>query len=96
MRRGKAWVKVSAPHRVCRNPDDAAPFARALIAANPDRVVWGTDWPHPGMGPRTPDVIQPFDGIDDARALERLHGWVRSPAVLEKILADNPAQLYDF
>jgi predicted TIM-barrel fold metal-dependent hydrolase len=96
MRRGQTWMKISAPHRVCRDPDDAAPFARALIAANPDRVVWGTDWPHPGMGPRTPEVIKPFDDVDDARALERLRGWAGTPAMLEKILVENPARLYDF
>jgi len=96
MHRGNAWVKISAPHRVCVNPDDAAPYARALIAANSEHVVWGTDWPHPGMGPRTPEVIQPFDDIDDARALERLRGWAASAAALEKILVANPARLYDF
>jgi predicted TIM-barrel fold metal-dependent hydrolase len=96
MRRGNTWVKVSAPHRVCSNPEDAALFAGTLIEANAERVVWGTDWPHPGMGPRTPDVIQPFDDIDDARALERLKQWAGDDRALKKILADNPARLYDF
>ena len=96
MRRGNTWVKVSAPHRVCGNPEDAAPFAQTLIAANAQRVVWGTDWPHPGMGPRTQEVVQPFDDIDDARALERLRQWAGNERVLKKILVDNPAHLYDF
>ena len=54
---GKAYVKISGHYRSStRAPDyaDMAPFARALIAANPDRIVWGTDWPHPAH-PASPD-----------------------------------------
>jgi len=99
VRSGKAYVKLSAPHRFAVQPDyaDAEPFVRALLAANPERLLWGSDWPHPGTGPRErPRDIQPFDAVDDARALERLAGWVSSPAQLEKILVTNPARLYDF
>ena len=65
---------------------DAGPLARALVDANPDRIVWGTDWPHPGggHGPRSPDVVEPFFPIDDGRALNRLHEWIGDPVRLRE------------
>jgi predicted TIM-barrel fold metal-dependent hydrolase len=102
VRSGKAYVKVSAAYRVStRAPDypDAAPLARALIAANPERVVWGTDWPHPDSvvppGRRVTDV-NPFLQIDDGRLLNQLPVWAPDPGVRKKILVDNPARLYAF
>jgi predicted TIM-barrel fold metal-dependent hydrolase len=101
VRSGKAYVKVSGAHRVSEAPDcaDLAPIARALIAANPDRIVWGSDWPHPGGGRDTRgiDEIEPFHPEDDGRGLNRLAEWARGDAVLiRKILVDNPARLYGF
>lgn len=97
---GRIWVKLSAPHRISQAADctDAAPLARALIEANPDQVVWGSDWPHPGgtPGSRRADVIEPFDPVDDGRALNRLVGWTRGGDDLARILVDNPARLYGF
>jgi predicted TIM-barrel fold metal-dependent hydrolase len=88
------YVKLSAAHRV---PIDPGPVARALIAANPERCLWGTDWPHPfTRGPRQRAEVQPFDPVDDVAALERFHGWVGDAALFRKILVDNPARLYDF
>jgi predicted TIM-barrel fold metal-dependent hydrolase len=98
LRSGKVYVKISAPYRISRVPHypDAAPIARAMIAANPDRVVWGSDWPHPGGGERDPAVIEPFRPEDDGAALNRLAGWTKNRAELRKILVDNPARLYQF
>jgi len=99
---GKAYVKISAPHRLSLLPDfaDAAPLARALIAANTDRIVWGSDWPHtagaPPGGRRDPTIVEPFRPVDDGAALNRLHGWTRDRTELEKILVHNPARLYDY
>jgi predicted TIM-barrel fold metal-dependent hydrolase len=93
LRRGSTWIKLSAPHRVGGEVDEVA---RAFIAAGIEHLVWGTDWPHPGMGPRTPEVVQPFDDIDDAAALARLRRWAGDEASLHKILVENPARLYDF
>ena len=98
LRSGKVYVKISAPYRISLAPHypDAAPLARAMIAANPDRVVWGTDWPHPGAAKRDPAVIEPFRPEDDGEALNRLDEWTKSRTELQKILVDNPARLYQF
>jgi predicted TIM-barrel fold metal-dependent hydrolase len=99
---GKAYVKVSGAYRISQAPDfaDVAPIARAMIKANPDRIVWGSDWPHPGggKGRATRDIttIEPFQPIDDGAALNRLNAWCDSRAQLEKILVGNPARLYGF
>ncbi len=98
---GKAYVKLSASYRVSSRPDhaDAAPLAQALIADNPERMLWGTDWPHPGGTKRSGvlrDAIEPFLAIDDGAALNRLWAWAGSEATLNRILVDNPARLYGF
>jgi predicted TIM-barrel fold metal-dependent hydrolase len=98
---GKVYVKLSAPYRISAQPDyaDAAPIARALIEANPDRMLWGSDWPHPGGKPgepRRPEVIEPFRPEDDGAALNRLRSWTPDRVRLRKILVENPARLYGF
>jgi predicted TIM-barrel fold metal-dependent hydrolase len=101
VRSGKAYVKISAAYRVGQQaPDyaDVVPLAQALIAANADRVVWGTDWPHPtGTPPRgKPTDVTPLLQIDDGRLLNQLPMWAPDPAIRHKILVDNPARLYGF
>jgi predicted TIM-barrel fold metal-dependent hydrolase len=99
---GKAYVKLSAAYRCsAQAPDyaDIAPFARALIAANADRILWGTDWPHPtGVTPpgRLPTEVTPMHRIDDGRLLNQFPLWEPNAAIRKKILVDNPAQLYGF
>jgi len=84
-----------------KKPDypDAAPIARALIAANPERIVWGTDWPHPNSDP-LPGYgamdVRPYTRIDDGRLLNQLPVWAPDAATRKKILVDNPARLYGF
>ncbi len=99
---GKAHVKISGAYRASKlAPDyaDAAPLAQALIAANPDRIVWGTDWPHPDSvtppGKQVTDVT-PLYQIDDGRLLNQLPVWAPDAATRKKILVDNPARLYGF
>lgn len=100
--KGSVWLKLSAPYRITSNPD--APSLKALVQAlmrtNSDRLVWGTDWPHPGGGKpghvRNIDVIEPFQSINDGKALNRLAQWVDAPSTLHKILVTNPTILYDF
>ena len=99
---GKAYVKISGAYRASTQaPDyaDVVPFAKALIAANADRVVWGTDWPHPDttMTPgRRPTDVTPMLQIDDGRLLNQLAVWAPDAALRRKILVDNPARLYGF
>ena len=99
---GKAYVKISGAYRASKAaPDyaDAIALAKALIAANPDRIVWGTDWPHPDSvtpsGSKPTDVTPLFQ-IDDGRLLNQLPVWAPDAAIREKILVANPARLYGF
>jgi predicted TIM-barrel fold metal-dependent hydrolase len=102
VRSGKAYVKISGAHRVSdRAPDfpDLAPIARALLAANPDRIVWGSDWPHPGggRGDRPIEAIEPFHPEDDGRGVNRVAAWARGDlGLIRRVLVENPARLYDF
>ena len=96
---GKAYVKISGAYRASKlAPDysDAASLARALIAANPDRIVWGTDWPHPNSEGGSVDRVSPLFQIDDGRLLNQLVVWAPDAATRRKILVDNPARLYEF
>jgi predicted TIM-barrel fold metal-dependent hydrolase len=100
LRTGKAYVKISAPYRASTQPDyaDVAPLAKALIAANPRRILWASDWPHPGpsVPGRSIAEIAPFFKIDDGRVLNLLRVWAPDPALRKTILVDNPAGLYGF
>jgi predicted TIM-barrel fold metal-dependent hydrolase len=99
LRQGLAHVKLSASHRLSSAPDaaDMAPIARALIAANPARVIWASDFPHSGVRPGlTPEAVHPFQHVDDARALARLAEWAGDAETLRRILVENPSRLYDF
>jgi predicted TIM-barrel fold metal-dependent hydrolase len=99
---GKAYVKISGAYRLSnKGPDypDAVPFAKALIAANADRLVWGTDWPHPNSvtpPDKKPTDLTPLFQIDDGRLLNQLAVWAPDAATRKKILVDNPAKLYGF
>ena len=98
----KAYVKISGAYRAStRAPDyaDVAPLARALIAANADRILWGTDWPHPNAAKPSgsrPTDLTPLLQIDDGRLLNQLAVWAPEPAIRNKILVANPAELYGF
>lgn len=91
MTEGKAWTKLSGAYRFTAHAhppyDDVTPIARALIAANPEQVVFGTDWPHPHI-----PVAMPNDGD----LLDHLARWAPDEGQRASILADNPARLYGF
>jgi predicted TIM-barrel fold metal-dependent hydrolase len=102
VRTGKAYVKISGAYRAStKAPDypDVAPFAKALIAANPQRILWGSDWPHPNSsqvpGHKFTDIA-PLQQIDDGRLLNQLPVWTPEAAVRKTILVENPAKLYGF
>lgn len=84
----KFWVKVGCPERLTQaGPpyDDVAPFARKLVESFPDRVLWGTDWPHPNMKSHQPD-----DGL----LVERIPVIAPTETLRQKLLVENPARLY--
>jgi predicted TIM-barrel fold metal-dependent hydrolase len=99
---GQAYVKISGAYRLSKQaPDypDAVPFARSLIAANADRIIWGTDWPHPNSvtpPDKKPTDLTPLFQIDDGRLFNQLAVWEPNAGVRKKILVDNPAKLYGF
>ena len=97
---GKAYVKLSAAYRASKLPPDypdVAPLARALVAANPERMLWGTDWPHPDTTSGRPaDQVTPLYQIDDGRLFNLFATWVPDVALRQTILVDNPARLYGF
>jgi predicted TIM-barrel fold metal-dependent hydrolase len=97
---GKAYVNVSGPYRISEQaPDylDVAPIAKALIAANPRRIIWGSDWPHSQQIPGRPvSETTPLFQIDDGRDLNRLATWTSGVDQLRLILVENPARLYGF
>jgi len=92
MRAGRAWVKLTGPYRISTGPlphADTQPFADALVAAAPGRLVWGSDWPHV----KTEwTIAMPNDG-DLADLLAR---WVPDVETRRRVLVDNPARLYGF
>ena len=82
-----AWIKVSGAERIAMPPYAAAiPFAQALIAARPDRVLWGTDYPHPN----------PSHAADEADLVDLLPRIASDPKMQQRLLVDNPARLYGF
>ena len=88
---GRVWVKLSGPMRCSRAEPPYAemiPFARALVSHAPERLVWGSDWPHVNMDGRT----MPNDGD----LLDLMLDWVPDAMTRDRILADNPRALYGF
>ena len=86
---GNVWTKVSCPERLSRSgpPDyaDVVPFARHLVERFPDRVLWGTDWPHPNMKSHMPD---------DGHLVDFLPRIAPTEALRKALLVDNPTRLY--
>jgi 2-pyrone-4,6-dicarboxylate lactonase len=83
------WVKLSGAYRLAddwEHSPEMTPLAQALIEAAPDRMVWGSDWPHVAMG-RMPDT---------GKLRNLLQEWAPDPALRKRILVDNPARLYGF
>lgn len=95
---GNVWLKLSAPSRVSKTAEhrDLEPFVARLTEARPDRMIWGSDWPHTGgysNSERTPDRIEPFKKIDDNRNVRTLAGWLDAER-RQALFVDNPAKLY--
>jgi predicted TIM-barrel fold metal-dependent hydrolase len=97
---GKAYVKLSNADTLTQSDmSDVTPYAKALIAANPQRVVWGTAWPHPSAGAvagRKSTDLAVHRPTDDGQVLNMLAVWAPDAALRKLILVDNAARLYDF
>lgn len=90
VREGVCWVKLSGNYRISSNGSpysDAIPFARALIEAAPQHMVWGTDWPHPALSEFMPNDGDLLDALDD---------YAPEADLKQAILVDNPGTLYGF
>jgi predicted TIM-barrel fold metal-dependent hydrolase len=96
VRSGKAYVKISVNGGPRGDYSGFQPLAKALIAANVDRILWGTNWPHPNSGGGSKDRVTPLWQVDDGLVLNQLPLWAADAATRKKILADNPARLYRF
>ena len=86
-RHDRCWGKLTGPYRGAQEDDQARAdwIARELVASAPDRLVWGTDWPH-----------IPNGGRDTGELLNRLETWCPDEQARTRILVDNPARLYGF
>lgn len=88
---GNTWVKLSGAYMrsTVQGPGyaDTLPLGRALVQAAPERLVWGSDWPH---------TTEPHGTVNDADLVDLLQAWAGSHAVMDRILVDNPARLYEF
>jgi predicted TIM-barrel fold metal-dependent hydrolase len=90
LKSGRGWAKMSAPYRTSREPppyNDMTPFAHALVEAAPDRLVWGSDWPHVLL-----ETTMPNDGD----LVDLIAVWAPDEAVRRRILVDNAEKLYGF
>jgi 2-pyrone-4,6-dicarboxylate lactonase len=90
VKQGNTYVKLSGAYRASDDLDgygDTMAMPQALIAAAPDRMLWGTDWPHVHLYDRM---------IKTGPTLELLGKWAPDEATRTRILVDNPARLYDF
>ena len=87
---GRAWVKLTGPYRLSdtRLPyADVNPFAHALLAAAPQQIVWGSDWPHVMVKGAMPN---------DGDLLDLLSSWIPDPSIRHQVLVSNPERLYSF
>jgi predicted TIM-barrel fold metal-dependent hydrolase len=91
MRQGNTWMKISGANRVSETDlppyDDVKPMAEALVEAAPDRIMWGTDWPHPNKYVANPNDGDLVDAFGD---------WIGDATMRRRIMVDNPAKLYRF
>jgi predicted TIM-barrel fold metal-dependent hydrolase len=101
VRSGRAYVKLSAPYRIqsspTPDPDAVARIAARYLLANPERVLWGSDWPHTNREPgKTAHAVSAYRSIEPAALQQGIHAWLPTAALRTQVLVDNPARLYGF
>lgn len=99
LREADVWMKVSAAYRLstAEAHEDLDPLVQDLLALRPDRLLWGTDWPHTNREPgKAPHEVSRFREVDNQRALETLSRWMPDENLRHAILVTNPARLYGF
>jgi predicted TIM-barrel fold metal-dependent hydrolase len=90
LKRDNCWVKICGAERIsAMGPPftDALPYGRMLIKTAPDRILWGTDWPHPNIKQHMPN---------DGDLVDLIPRFAPDPAIQHKILVENPKRLYGF
>jgi predicted TIM-barrel fold metal-dependent hydrolase len=98
---GRGWIKLSAPYRLgCKHDaPEIGELARDLYSTNPDRILWGSDWPHPPVHPGVPEAdppVTPYRKVEPKKCLQDMLDWFPGDKDRTKILAENPARLYEF
>ena len=93
---GKAYVKISISGGSRENYGHFTPLAQTLIRTNVDRILWGTNWPHPNAVNGGTSKVTLLWQVDDGLVLNLLPTWAPDSTVRKKILVDNPARLYEF
>jgi 2-pyrone-4,6-dicarboxylate lactonase len=87
--RDDIWCKTTCPERLSKSGpphyEDVIPFGRRIVEEFPDRVLWGTDWPHPNMKSHMPD---------DGKLVDFIPKIATTPELQQKLLVDNPMRLY--
>ncbi|HEY9279898.1 MAG TPA: amidohydrolase family protein [Eoetvoesiella sp.] len=99
LRRGNIYLKLSASYRIAGQGSDLAVkhLAARLLDANPDRLLWGSDWPHTNRAPgKLPTEVSPYRSIGAERLSRELAAWLPSAELAGKVLVENPARLYRF
>ncbi|HEY4265682.1 MAG TPA: amidohydrolase family protein [Micropepsaceae bacterium] len=99
VRGGNAYVKLSAPYNRSKRADfsDMLPLARALLETRPDRMLWGTNWPHPDQIPGRPiSEITPYHVVDNKNLVRLFAEWCPDAGMRKTILVDTPVRLYRF
>ena len=86
--KSRCWVKLTGVYRMSQAPGfaDATPMARALIEAKPDRLIWGSDYPHLSFA----------DKVTSEQLFDLFKSWAPDEATRRRILVDNPARLFGF
>jgi predicted TIM-barrel fold metal-dependent hydrolase len=90
LKAGRTWVKLTGPYRISSEPPpypDVTPFARALLEAAPERILWGTDWPHVMLKGRMPN---------DGELADLVAEWIPDGTLRHQVLVRNPERLYGF